>query len=67
MWNLKINKNIHWLNRRIIRKQLDIMPTYHDWQIVSDFGLIWRTFREYLQINNFFQKSGCHFSTFIAP
>ena len=25
---------------------------------VSDFGLIWRPFREYLQINNFFQKSG---------
>ena len=26
---------------------------------VSDFGLIWRPFREYLQIKNFFQKSGC--------
>ena len=25
---------------------------------VSDFGLIWRPFHEYLQINNFFQKSG---------
>ena len=25
---------------------------------VSDFGLIWRPFREYLQIKNFFQKSG---------
>ena len=25
---------------------------------VSDFGLIWRRFREYLQINFFFQKSG---------
>ena len=25
---------------------------------VSDFGLIWRLFREYLQIKNFFQKSG---------
>ena len=24
---------------------------------VSDFGLIWRPFREYLQIKNFFQKS----------
>ena len=24
---------------------------------VSDFGLIWRPFREYFQINNFFQKS----------
>ena len=25
---------------------------------VSDFGLVWRPFREYLQIKNFFQKSG---------
>ena len=25
---------------------------------VSDFGLIWRRFREYLQIKNFFEKSG---------
>ena len=25
---------------------------------VSDFELIWRPFGEYLQINNFFQKSG---------
>ena len=25
---------------------------------VSDFGLIWRPFREYIQIKNFFQKSG---------
>ena len=25
---------------------------------VSDFGLIWRPFRKYLQIKNFFQKSG---------
>ena len=25
---------------------------------VSDFRLIWRPFREYLQIKNFFQKSG---------
>ena len=24
---------------------------------VSDFGLIWRPFREYLQIKTFFQKS----------
>ena len=28
---------------------------------VSDFGLIWRRFREYLQIKNFFQKSGSLF------
>ena len=25
---------------------------------VSDFGVIWRPFREYLQIKNFFQKFG---------
>ena len=25
---------------------------------VSDFGLIWRSFHKYLQITNFFQKSG---------
>ena len=25
---------------------------------VSDFGLVWRRFREYLQIKNFFQNSG---------
>ena len=25
---------------------------------VSDFGLIWRPFREYLQIKNFFQETG---------
>ena len=25
---------------------------------VSDFGLIWRSFREYLQVKNYFQKSG---------
>ena len=34
---------------------------------VSDFGLIWRRFFEYLQINFFFQKFGCHFSTIIVP
>ena len=28
---------------------------------VSDFGLIWRPFHEYLQIKNFFQKSGSPF------
>ena len=33
---------------------------------VSDFGIIWRLFREYLQINNFFQKSGCDSSTIIV-
>ena len=33
---------------------------------VSDFGLIWRPFREYLQ--DFFSKSPlCDFSTFIVP
>ena len=34
---------------------------------MSDFGLTWRPFREYLQIKNFFQKSACDFSTFIVP
>ena len=34
---------------------------------VSDFGLIWRLFRECLHIKNYFQKSGCDFSTFIVP
>ena len=126
-FNLLTLTRIHWLDRQIVRKQLDIMPTYHcvqnqgklkmqswengqkpqfgqffltiskpnisKWQIflknrfhsnwrsylvltsgqkqkkivravyeknikVSDFGLIWRLFREYLQIKNFFQKSG---------
>ena len=113
---------IHWLDRRIVRKQLDIMPNYHyvknqgklvekmaknlnlsnfltisrsnisklqiflknrfhsNWRSylvltsdqkpkkslelflrkisVSDFGLIWRPFRKYFKIKNFFQKSG---------
>ena len=106
---------IHWLDWRIVRKQLDIMPTYHyvqnqgklmmqSWENgqkpqfgqffdnfevkclqianfsatcnfrpetkrivravfeknikVSDCELIWRPFREYLQIKVFFQKSG---------
>ena len=35
---------------------------------VSDLGLIWRTFREHLQMKNFFSKIRlCHFSTFIVP
>ena len=35
---------------------------------VSDFGLIWRHFREFLQIQNFFWKIRlCDFSTFIVP
>ena len=35
---------------------------------VSDFGLIWRPFREYLQIKNFFQKSGSvTFLPFLVP
>ena len=35
---------------------------------VSDFGLTWRLFHEYLQIKNFFSKMRlCHFSTFIVP
>ena len=35
---------------------------------VSDFGLIWRRFREYLQIKNFFSKIRlCDFFIFIVP
>ena len=36
---------------------------------VSDFRLIWRPFREYLQINIFFFSKIrlCDFSTFIVP
>ena len=117
---------IHWLDRRIVRKQLDIMPTYHyvqnqgklmmqspknghkhqfgqffydfevkylqivnfsekrfhsNWRsylVLTSrqkpkkslepflrkiwkclyFGLIWRSFREYLQIEDFLKKSG---------
>ena len=26
---------------------------------MPDSGLIWRPFREYLEVENFFQKSGC--------
>ena len=123
----KLLTRINWLDQRIVRKQLDIMPTYNyvqnqgklrmqsrengqkpqfgqfflmisrsnisklqiflknrfhsNWRSylvltsgrkpkkslepflrkiskVSDLGLIWRPFREYLQIKNFFQKSG---------
>ena len=35
--------------------------------IITDFGLIWRPFREYLQIKIFFQKSDSDFSTYIIP
>ena len=131
----KLLTRINWLDQRIVRKQLDIMPTYNyvqnqgklmmqcrenrqkpqfgrffdDFEVnisklqiflknrfhsnwrsylvltsgrkpkkslepflrkiskVSDLGLIWRPFREYLQIKNFFQKSRCDFSTFIVP
>ena len=34
---------------------------------VSDFGLIWSFFREYLQIKNFSKIRLCIFSTFIVP
>ena len=35
---------------------------------VSDFGLIWRPFREYLQIKNFFSKIRlCQFFTLQSP
>ena len=73
-----IETRIDWLDRRIVRKELDIHLTsckksekslepflrklrYQSTNQlnieVSDFGLIWRRFREYLQIKNFFQKS----------
>ena len=39
------------------------LPTNQPNMKVSDIGLIWRCFREYLQIKNFFQKSG--FVTFL--
>ena len=123
---IPIKTRISWLDRRIVRKQLDIMLTYHyvqdqgklmmqsrengqkpqfgkffdeflvkNLQItnssekwvsfklkfifstnfrsktkkivtavfeknikVSDFGLIWRPFRKYLQIKNFLKRSG---------
>ena len=41
------------------QKQKKIVRAVYEKNIkVSDFGLIWRLFREYLQIKNFFQKSG---------
>ena len=39
-------------------RKLRYQPTNQPNIKVSDFGLIWRPFGEYLQINNFFQKSG---------
>ena len=36
------------INRSVFEKNIKL----------SDFGLIWRPFQEYLQIKNFFQKSG---------
>ena len=48
---MKLNgTRIHWLDRRIVRKELDIMPIYH--YVQNQGKLI------YLQIKNFFQKSG---------
>ena len=126
VWHTRVITRIHWLDRRIVRRQLDITPTCHyvknqgklmmqsrengkkpqfgqfndDFEVkylqianfsekqvsfklkvifstnfrpktkkingtvfeknikVSDFGLIWRPFCEYLQIKFFFQKSG---------
>ena len=35
---------------------------------VSDIGLVWRPFHEYLQIKDFFSKIRlCDFSTFMSP
>ena len=45
--------------------QKTVLPTNQptNQPVTTDFGLIWRPFREYLQIKNFFQKSSCDFST----
>ena len=70
--SITVLTRIHWLDRRIVRKQLDIMPTYYYVQNQGklmimqvekmaknlNLGNFWRHFREYLQIKNFFQKSG---------
>ena len=40
-----------------------VLPTNQPNIKVSDFGLIWRRFHEYLQINNFLGKFG--FVTFL--
>ena len=48
-------------------RKLSYQPTNQPNIEVSDLGLIWRPFHEYLQIKNFLKKSGCHFSTFIVP
>ena len=55
--------------RKILRavSEKTALPTNQPNIEVSDFGLTWRYFRKYLQIKNFFQKSSCHFSTFIVP
>ena len=39
-------------------RKLRYQPTNQPNINVSDFGLIWRRFHKYLQIKNFFQKSG---------
>ena len=46
--------------RKILRtvSEKTALPTNQPNIEVSDFGLIWRHFREYLQIKIFFQKSG---------
>ena len=48
-------------------KKLGCQPNNQPNIEVSDFRLIWRPSREYLQINNFFKVRLCHFSTFIVP
>ena len=52
--------------RKILRavSEKTALPTN---QPTNQPTIIWRPFWEYLQIKNFFQKSGCHFSTFIVP
>ena len=46
------NKNFRPKTRKIVRAVFEKNIK------VSDFGLIWRPFREYLEIKHFFQKFG---------
>ena len=49
---VKFSTNFRPKTKRIIR------AAFEENMKVSDFGLIWRFFCKYLQIKNFFQKSG---------
>ena len=71
----EIRTRIHWLDQRIVRKQLDIMPTYHYVQNQGKqmmqsrengqkpraiLGILLTTWRSYLQIAIFFLKNRFH-------